>query len=65
LVRQGVSAFAQVNPVTLAVDAVRSLTIGHGDALSPLGTFGRLVGLLIVFLPPDGAGVQAHLSTGA
>jgi ABC transporter DrrB family efflux protein len=47
-----VRAFAQVNPVTLAVDAVRSLTIGHGDALSPaLGTLGWLAGLLLVFVP--------------
>jgi ABC-2 type transport system permease protein/oleandomycin transport system permease protein len=47
-----VSAFAEVNPVTLAVDAVRSLTIGHGDALSPaLGTLGWLAGLLLVFVP--------------
>ena len=47
-----VKAFAQVNPVTLAVDAVRSLTIGQGDALSPaLGTLGWLAGLLLVFVP--------------
>jgi ABC transporter DrrB family efflux protein len=45
-------AFAEVNPVTLAVDATRALTIGEGDALSPgLGTLAWLVGLLIVFVP--------------
>ena len=43
--------FAEVNPVTLAVDATRALTIGHGDALSPLlGTAAWLVGLLAVFV---------------
>ena len=47
-----VQAFAQANPVTLAVDAVRALTIGHGDALSPaLGTLAWLAGLLLVFVP--------------
>ena len=47
-----VQAFAEVNPVTLAVDAARALTIGQGDALSPaLGTLGWLVALLIVFVP--------------
>jgi ABC-2 type transport system permease protein/oleandomycin transport system permease protein len=45
-------AFAQVNPVTLAVDAVRSLTIGHADALAPaLGTVAWLAGLLLIFVP--------------
>jgi hypothetical protein len=43
--------FADVNPVTVAVDA-RALTIGHGDALAPaLGTLAWLVGLLAVFVP--------------
>ncbi|MEO6858454.1 MAG: ABC transporter permease [Solirubrobacteraceae bacterium] len=47
-----VRAFAQVNPVTLTVDAARALTIGHGHALSPaLGTLAWLAGLLIVFVP--------------
>jgi hypothetical protein len=47
-----VQAFAQVNPVTLAVDAVRALTIGQGDTPSPaLGTLARLAGLLLVFVP--------------
>jgi ABC transporter DrrB family efflux protein len=47
-----VHTFAQVNPVTLTVDAARALTIGHGDALSPaLGTLAWLAGLLIVFVP--------------
>ena len=45
-------AFAEINPVTLTVDAVRSLTIGTGDALAPgLGAVGWLVGLLAVFVP--------------
>jgi ABC-2 type transport system permease protein/oleandomycin transport system permease protein len=45
-------AFAHVNPVTLVVDAVRALTIGHGHALGPaLGTIAWLVGLLLVFVP--------------
>ncbi|WP_028059651.1 ABC transporter permease [Candidatus Solirubrobacter pratensis] len=45
-------AFAEVNPVTLAVDAARALTIGVGDVKGPLlGTLAWLVGLLIVFVP--------------
>ena len=45
-------AFAEVNPVTLAVDAARALMIGDGDALGPaLGTLAWLVGLLAVFVP--------------
>jgi ABC-2 type transport system permease protein/oleandomycin transport system permease protein len=44
--------FADVNPVTLAVDAVRDLTIGGGDALTPaLGTLAWVAGLLLVFVP--------------
>jgi disulfide bond formation protein DsbB len=47
-----VQAFADINPVTFAVDAVRSLMIGHGDVLGPgLGTLVWLVGLLLVFVP--------------
>ena len=47
-----VQAFADVNPVSLAVDAVRALTIGHGDALSPaLQALAWLVGLLVIFIP--------------
>jgi ABC-2 type transport system permease protein/oleandomycin transport system permease protein len=47
-----VGSFADVNPVTLAVDAVRALTIGKGDALGPaLGTLAWLAGLLLVFVP--------------
>jgi ABC-2 type transport system permease protein/oleandomycin transport system permease protein len=47
-----VQAFAEVNPMTLAVDAARALTIGQGDALGPaLGTLAWLVGLLAVFVP--------------
>ncbi len=47
-----VRAFADVNPVTLVVDAARALTIGQGDALSPaLGTLAWLAALLVVFVP--------------
>jgi ABC transporter DrrB family efflux protein len=45
-------AFAEINPVTLAVNAVRDLSIGHADALAPtLGTLAWLAGLLLVFVP--------------
>ena len=44
--------FADINPVTLVVDAARALTIGHGQALGPaLGALAWLVGLLLVFVP--------------
>jgi ABC transporter DrrB family efflux protein len=47
-----VQTFADVNPVTLVVDAARALTTGHGDALAPtLGTLAWLTGLLLVFVP--------------
>jgi ABC-2 type transport system permease protein/oleandomycin transport system permease protein len=47
-----VRAFADVNPVTLAVDAARALTVGHGEAPgATLGTLAWLAGLLIVFVP--------------
>jgi ABC transporter DrrB family efflux protein len=47
-----VHTFADVNPVTLTVNAARALTIGHGDALGPaLGTLAWLGGLLLVFVP--------------
>jgi ABC transporter DrrB family efflux protein len=45
-------AFADINPVTLAVDAARALSIGNGDATGPiLGTLAWLAGLLLVFVP--------------
>jgi ABC transporter DrrB family efflux protein len=48
----GVRAFADVNPVTLVVDAARALMIGHGNALAPaLGTLAWLAALLVVFVP--------------
>jgi ABC-2 type transport system permease protein/oleandomycin transport system permease protein len=48
----GVRAFADVNPVTLVVDAARALMIGHGDALAPaLGTLAWLAALLVIFVP--------------
>jgi ABC transporter DrrB family efflux protein len=44
--------FADINPVTLCVNASRALMIGDGDALGPaLGTLAWLVGLLLVFVP--------------
>ena len=47
-----VQAFADVNPVTLVVDAARALMIGGGGALGPaLGTLAWLAGLLLVFVP--------------
>jgi ABC-2 type transport system permease protein/oleandomycin transport system permease protein len=47
-----VHTFADLNPVTLTVNAARDLTIGHGHALAPtLGTLGWLAGLLLVFVP--------------
>lgn len=47
-----VHTFADINPVTLLVNAARALTIGHGHALAPtLGTLAWLVGLLLVFVP--------------
>jgi ABC-2 type transport system permease protein/oleandomycin transport system permease protein len=46
-----VRAFAEVNPVTLCINAVRALMIG-GHALGPLlGTLAWLGGLLLVFVP--------------
>jgi ABC transporter DrrB family efflux protein len=47
-----VQAFADVNPMTFVVDAVRALTIGHADALGPaLGALAWIAGLLLVFTP--------------
>jgi ABC-type polysaccharide/polyol phosphate export permease len=47
-----VQAIADVNPVTVAVDAARALTTGQGDVLpSVLGTLAWLAGLLLVFVP--------------
>ena len=47
-----VETFAEINPVTLAVDAARALTVGQGDALAPaLGTVAWPAGLLLVFVP--------------
>jgi ABC transporter DrrB family efflux protein len=47
-----VHAFADLNPVTFTVDAVRALTIGHAAAGPPaLGTVVWLAGLLLVFVP--------------
>ena len=45
-------AFANVNPVSLTVNAARALTIGQGHALGPaLGMLAWMVGLLLVFVP--------------
>ena len=47
-----VQTLADINPVTLVVDAARALTIGDGDALGPtLGTLAWLIGLLAIFVP--------------
>jgi ABC-2 type transport system permease protein/oleandomycin transport system permease protein len=47
-----VHTFADINPVTLTVNAARALTIGDGQVLAPaLGTLAWLVGLLLVFVP--------------
>jgi ABC transporter DrrB family efflux protein len=47
-----VHAFADVNPVTLVVNAVRALTVGQGAAAGPaLGTLAWMAGLLLVFVP--------------
>jgi ABC transporter DrrB family efflux protein len=47
-----VRAFADVNPVTLVVNAARALTIGHGNALTPaLETLAWLAALLLIFVP--------------
>jgi len=47
-----VRAFADVNPITLVVDAARRLMLGHGDALTPsLQALAWMAALLIVFVP--------------
>lgn len=46
-----VRAFANINPVTLSVDAVRALTVGGRASTAVLGTCAWLAGLLIVFVP--------------
>jgi ABC-2 type transport system permease protein len=47
-----VQAFADVNPVSLTVNAARALTVGHADPLGPaLGALAWLGGLLLVFVP--------------
>ncbi|MDQ6777894.1 MAG: ABC transporter permease [Actinomycetota bacterium] len=47
-----VHTVADVNPVTLVVNAARALTIGHGSALTPaLGTLAWLAGLMPIFVP--------------
>ena len=47
-----VHSFADVNPVTLVVNAARAMTIGHGHAVGPaLGTLAWLAGLLVIFVP--------------
>ena len=46
-----VRAFADVNPVTFCVDAVRALTVGGHAGRPVLGTLAWLAGLLLVFVP--------------
>jgi ABC-type polysaccharide/polyol phosphate export permease len=49
---EAVQTLADINPVTLVVDAARALTIGDGDAIGPtLGTLAWLIALLLVFVP--------------
>jgi ABC transporter DrrB family efflux protein len=49
---RAIRAFANVNPVSLAVDAVRGLTIGSPSPTGPaLQTLAWLAGLLLVFVP--------------
>ena len=50
-----IQTVAEINPMTLAVDSVRALTIGDGEALGPvLGTLAWLIVLLAVFVPLAG-----------
>ncbi len=61
-----VRVFADVNPVTLVVDAARALMIGDGGALGPaLGTLAWLAALLLVVRPALGARVQEGVIVGA
>jgi ABC-2 type transport system permease protein/oleandomycin transport system permease protein len=46
-----IRAFADVNPMTLCVNAVRDLTIGGHASGAVLGTLAWLAGLLLVFVP--------------
>jgi len=47
-----VHTFADINPVTLVVNAARALTIGDGHTLArALGTLAWLAALLLVFVP--------------
>lgn len=47
-----VHTFADINPVTLVVNAARALTIGHGHAAGPaLGALAWLAALLLIFVP--------------
>jgi ABC-2 type transport system permease protein/oleandomycin transport system permease protein len=46
-----VRAFAEVNPITLCVDAVRALTVGGDATGAVLGTLAWLAGLALVFVP--------------
>ncbi|MBV9337160.1 MAG: ABC transporter permease [Solirubrobacterales bacterium] len=46
-----VRAIADVNPITLCVDAVRALTIGGDATEAVLGTLAWLAGLSLVFIP--------------
>jgi ABC-2 type transport system permease protein/oleandomycin transport system permease protein len=49
---EAVHAFADVNPVSVTVNAARALTVGHAHALGPvLATLAWLGGLLAVFVP--------------
>jgi ABC-type polysaccharide/polyol phosphate export permease len=46
-----VRAFADVNPITLCVNAVRDLMLGGNATGAVLGTLAWLAGLLLIFVP--------------
>ena len=48
---EAVRAFANVNPVTLCINAARDLTIGGHATGAVLGTLAWLAGLVLVFVP--------------
>ncbi len=54
-----IRAFADVNPVTLCVDAVRALMTGGHVTTPVLGTLAWIVGLLVLFVPLTVARYQA------
>jgi hypothetical protein len=58
-----VRTFADINRVTLVVNAARALTIAHGHVLAPaLGTLAWLTALLLIFVPPRGTSIPAGMN---